>query len=132
RLFSQITLAGRGRPLTSYDVVINTISAVTTRTGLAVTAVLDPSPCPTGTQISDGQIKDIEDRHLTRHEFHGERNSSLLPPPTSRPTPTTPAGAPFLPGPPPGRPRPHQRQRRPGRGCAAGGGGAGRGTGRKE
>ena len=30
RLFSQITLAWRGRPLTSYDVIINTIGAVTT------------------------------------------------------------------------------------------------------
>ena len=65
RLFSQITLGWRGRPLTSYDVVINTISAVTTRTGLAVTAVLDRNPCPTGTRISDQQAKDIEERHLT-------------------------------------------------------------------
>jgi hypothetical protein len=30
QLFSQITLNWRGRPLTSYDVVINAISAVTT------------------------------------------------------------------------------------------------------
>src|SRR5216683_1798647 len=81
RLFSQITLGWRGRPLTSYDVVINTISAVTTRTGLTVTAVLDDSPCPAGTQISDQQMKDIEDRLLTRHEFHGEWNYTLLPVP---------------------------------------------------
>ena len=48
RLFSQITLAWRGRPLTGYDVIINTIGAVTTRTGLTVTAVLDDNPYPTG------------------------------------------------------------------------------------
>jgi hypothetical protein len=96
RLFSQITLAWRGRPLTSYDVILSTIAAVTTRTGLAVTAVLDASPCPTGTQVSDEQMKDIEDRHLTRHEFHGEWNYALLPVPRPAPAPgpaATPAPA---------------------------------------
>jgi len=87
RLFSQITLAWRGRPLTSYDVILSTIAAVTTRTGLAVTAVLDQNPCPTGAVISDEQIKDIEERHLTRHEFHGEWNYALLPVPRPAPAP---------------------------------------------
>jgi hypothetical protein len=87
RLFSQITLGWRGRPLTSYDVIINTISAVTTSTGLTVTAVLDDTPCPAGTQISDKQIKDIEDRLLIRHEFHGEWNYTLLPVPRPAPEP---------------------------------------------
>ena len=94
RLFCQITLAWRGRPLTSYDVIINTIGAVRTRTGLTATAVLDQNEYPTGTQISAGQIKDIEDRWLTRHAFHGEWNYALLPVP--RPAPA--------PGPAPGRP----------------------------
>jgi hypothetical protein len=85
RLFSQITLAWRGRPLTSYDVILSTIAAVTTRTGLAVTAVLDGNPCPAGVQVSDEQIKDIENRHLTRHEFHGEWNYAF--PPVPRPAP---------------------------------------------
>ena len=98
RLFSQITLGWRGRPLTSYDVIINTISAVTTRTGLAVTAVLDRNPCPTGTRISDQQVKDIEDRHLTRHEFHGEWNYTVLPVPRPAPEPDP------EPEPPPARP----------------------------
>jgi hypothetical protein len=87
RLFSQITLGWRGRPLTSYDVIINTISAVTTRTGLTVTAVLDDSPCPAGTQISDEQMNDIEDRHLTRHQFHGQWNYTVLPAPRPAPAP---------------------------------------------
>jgi Rhodopirellula transposase DDE domain len=74
RLFSQISLAWRGRPLTSHDVIINTISAVTTGTGLTVTAVLDGNSYPAGTEISDEQIKDVEDRALTRHAFHGDWN----------------------------------------------------------
>jgi len=97
RLFSQITLAWRGRPLTSHDVIINTISAVTTRTGLTVTAVPGTTPCPTGTQISDAQMKDIEDRRLTRHEFHGEWNYAFPPVPQPAPAPE-PAAEPAPPG----------------------------------
>jgi hypothetical protein len=94
RLFSQITLAWRGRPLTSYDVILSTIAAVTTRTGLTVTAVLDQNPCPAGTQVSDEQMRDIEDRHLRRHEFHGEWNYALLPVPRPAPPPPPPAPPP--------------------------------------
>jgi DDE family transposase len=94
RLFSQITLAWRGRPLTSYDVILSTIAAVTTRTGLAVTAVLDENPCPAGTKVSDEQMRDIEERHLRRHEFHGEWNYALLPVPRPAPPPAPPAPPP--------------------------------------
>jgi hypothetical protein len=85
RLFSQITLAWRGRPLTSHDVVVNTIGAVSTATGLTVTAVLDENPYPAGTQVSDEQMTDLEDRALTRHDFHGDWNYTL--PPAWRPAP---------------------------------------------
>jgi hypothetical protein len=87
RLFCQITLAWRGRPLTSYDVIINTIGAVTTTTGLTATAVLDQNTYPTGTVISDEQMKGIEERCLTRHQFHGEWNYTLLPVPRPAPQP---------------------------------------------
>jgi Rhodopirellula transposase DDE domain len=81
RLFCQISLAWRGRPLTSYDVIIDTIGAVTTRTGLTTRAVLDENTYPTRIQISDEQMKDIEDRCLTRGKFRGEWNYTLLPVP---------------------------------------------------
>jgi DDE family transposase len=95
RLFSQITLAWRGRPLTSHDVVVNTISAVTTATGLTVTAVLDENPCPTGTRVSDAQMNDIEQRALTRHGFHGDWNYAF--PPVPRPAPPPPPLPPAAP-----------------------------------
>jgi hypothetical protein len=41
RLFSAITMNWRGSPLTSHDVVLRSIAAATTRTGLTVTAQLD-------------------------------------------------------------------------------------------
>ncbi len=97
RLFSQITLAWRGRPLTSHDVIINTIGAVTTTTGLAATAVLDEGSYPTGTQISDEQMRELEDRGMARHDFHGEWNYTLLPvwrpAPQPRPQRSTAAAA---------------------------------------
>jgi transposase len=95
RLFSQITLAWRGRPLTSHDVIINTIGAVRTATGLSVTAVLDQTDYPTGTEISDQQMHELEQRALARHEFHGDWNYTLLPvwrpAPQPRPESTTDA-----------------------------------------
>jgi transposase len=98
RLFSQITLNWRGRPLTSHDVIINTIAATTTATGLTVTAVLDDNSYPAGTQVSDEQMTDLETRALTRHRFHGEWNYTLhpalaAPPEPAAPPPPAPAAA---------------------------------------
>jgi Rhodopirellula transposase DDE domain len=98
RLFSQITHGWRGRPLTSHEIVVNTIAAVTTATGLTVTAVLDQNPYPVGLEVSDEQMKDLEDRALTRHGFHGEWNYALSPRPRPAPPPS--------PAPPPARPAP--------------------------
>jgi Rhodopirellula transposase DDE domain len=42
RLFSAITMNWRGRPLTSHEVIVNSIAATTTGTGLTVRAELDP------------------------------------------------------------------------------------------
>jgi transposase len=56
RLFSHITMNWRGRPLTGHEVIVNSIAATTTRTGLTVRAELDPGSYPTGTEISDAQM----------------------------------------------------------------------------
>jgi hypothetical protein len=90
RLFSQITLNWRGRPLTSHDVIINTIAATRTATGLSVTAVLDENRYPTGTRTSDEQMQDLEQHVLTRHRFHGDWNYTLHPVPVSPPRPPAP------------------------------------------
>jgi hypothetical protein len=97
RLFSQITLNWRGRPLTSHDVILSTIAATTTATGPAVTAVPGENSYPTGARVSDEQMTGIEDRGLTRHGFHGEWNYTLLPAwrpaPPPRPQPAPPPDA---------------------------------------
>ena len=50
---------GRGRPLTSHEVIVNTIVATTTRTGLTVRAELDPDSYDTGVKISDEQLASL-------------------------------------------------------------------------
>lgn len=78
RLFSHITMNWRGRPLTSHDVIVNTIAATTTSTGLSVHAELDTTPYPTGVKIPDEQMQALETTGtLTRHDWHPEWNYTL-------------------------------------------------------
>ncbi len=78
RLFSHITMNWRGRPLTSHEVIVQTIAATTTRTGLRVHAELDTSTYDTGVQVSDRQMGALP---LTRHDWHGDWNYTLVPQP---------------------------------------------------
>ena len=77
RLFSHISMNWRGRPLTSHEVIIETIGAVTTSTGLSVKAALDTSTYPKGIRIPDKQWKTFEAKHVQRHEFHGDWNYTI-------------------------------------------------------
>jgi hypothetical protein len=76
RLFSHITMNWRGRPLTSHEVIVQTIAATTTRTGLRVHAELDTGTCDTGVKVSDRQMDALP---LTRHDWHGDWNYTLHP-----------------------------------------------------
>ena len=87
RLFSRISCAWRGRPLASYEVIIETVSAVTGKGGLSVTAVMDHGPHPKGEKVTDAEMRGIEERCLTRCGFHGEWNYSFLPVPRPAPGP---------------------------------------------
>ncbi|WP_327170070.1 ISAzo13 family transposase [Streptomyces sp. NBC_01336] len=78
RLFSHITMNWRGRPLTSHEVMLQTIAATTSRTGLTVQAELDSGEYPTGIRVSDGEIAVLP---ITRHRFHGDWNYTLHPQP---------------------------------------------------
>ena len=76
RLFSQITMNWRGRPLTSHETILKLIGATTTATGLTVTATLDTGNYPTGIKISDREMAALP---ITRDEFHGDWNYTLHP-----------------------------------------------------
>jgi hypothetical protein len=81
RLFSHISMNWRGRPLTSHDVIVQTIAATTTRSGLKVRAELDTSSYPTGTKIPDTEMTALRDTGaLHTHEWHPEWNYTLSPP----------------------------------------------------
>ncbi len=86
RLFSHISMNWRGRPLTSHEVIVETIAATATKTGLRVRAVLDTDTYPKGIKISDKQMKAFEAEHLTRHEFHGDWNYTIAADNSHRPT----------------------------------------------
>ena len=78
RLFSHITMNWRGRPLTSHEVVVQSIAATTTRTGLQVHAELDTGIYHTGIQVDDEALAAIA---LTRHRCHGDWNYTVHPAP---------------------------------------------------
>lgn len=76
RLFCHITMNWRGQPLTSHDIMIQAITATTTRTGLRVSAQLDTGTYPTGIEISDQTMAALP---ITRQDFHGDWNYTLNP-----------------------------------------------------
>ena len=84
RLFSHITMNWRGHPLASHEVVVNSIAATTTATGLTVHAELDPGSYPAGVEISSAQMKALP---LARHDWHGDWNYTLRPEPPQAPPP---------------------------------------------
>jgi hypothetical protein len=88
RLFCHISMNWRGRPLTSHEVIVETIAATTTRTGLTVQAELDTAAYPIGVKIPDTTMKSLETKGiLVRHDFHGEWNYTLNPPARDTPVP---------------------------------------------
>nr|WP_267882007.1 MULTISPECIES: ISAzo13 family transposase [unclassified Streptomyces] len=74
RLFSHITMNWRGRPLTSYGVVVNSIAATRTRTGLRVHAELDAGAYPVGISVSRDHLRSLP---ITPHDQHGSWNYTI-------------------------------------------------------
>jgi transposase len=59
RLFSYISLNWRGKPLTSYEVVVNLIGSTTTTKGLKVKSELDTNRYEKGIKVSDEDFKKL-------------------------------------------------------------------------
>jgi hypothetical protein len=76
RLFSFISMNWRAKPLVSYRVIVDLISATTTETGLSVRCELDATPYATGVVVSDAEMAAI---NLVRDPFHGEWNYTIQP-----------------------------------------------------
>jgi hypothetical protein len=78
RLFSFISQNWRAKPLVSYRVIVELISATTTKTGLTVRCQLDTGQYPSGIVVSDAEMAAI---NIQRAEFHGEWNYTISPNP---------------------------------------------------
>ncbi|MGZ3616704.1 MAG: ISAzo13-like element transposase-related protein, partial [Ktedonobacteraceae bacterium] len=76
RLFSYISINWRGKPLTSLETIIELISHTTNKEGLTVTAVKDSNTYPTGINVSDDDMAQL---NITREPFHGEWNYTIRP-----------------------------------------------------
>ncbi len=76
RLFSYISKNWRGRPLVSYQVMVQLIASTRTGTGLDVECEVDRGVYRTGVKISDAQMEEI---NIERSQFHGEWNYTIWP-----------------------------------------------------
>jgi hypothetical protein len=76
RLFSFISQNWRARPLVSYRVIVDLISATTTKAGLTVLCEIDKNLYPKGIAVSDAEMAAL---NITHHEFHGEWNYTIAP-----------------------------------------------------
>ena len=80
RMFCHITGNWRGRPLSSYGVIVKLIANTTTSTGLTIEAELDTRAYSTGIRITDEQMREL---NLTKHNFHGSDWTYTLEPRTA-------------------------------------------------
>ena len=76
KMFSYISINWRGRPLTTYNVVVNLISNTKTESGLQIRAEMDTRKYEKGVKISN---EDFEKINLKKCQFHGEWNYIIRP-----------------------------------------------------
>jgi hypothetical protein len=80
RLFSFISQNWRGKPLISFEVIVNLIAATTTNKGLQVRSELDTNTYPAGVKVSNKKLAQVR---LKPDAFHGNWNYGILPHPSN-------------------------------------------------
>jgi transposase len=76
RLFSYISQNWRGKPLRSFQTIVNLIAATATTTGLKVHAELNTEAYPAGIKVSDEELAQVK---IRRDKFHGDWNYEIQP-----------------------------------------------------
>ena len=71
KMFSFISINWRGRPLTTYNVVVNLISNTKTESGLQIRAEMDARKYEKGIKIPEEDFKKL---NLKKCKFHGDWN----------------------------------------------------------
>ena len=74
KMFSFISMNWRGKPLTTYELIINLIEGTTTKTGLKITAKMDKKIYQLGKKMSDKEIKKI---NIKEHKINPKWNYTL-------------------------------------------------------
>jgi hypothetical protein len=76
RLFSFISQNWRGKPLISYEVIVNLIGSTKTKKGLKVQCRLDENKYQKGIKVTDEEMDAL---NIERADFHGEWNYIIHP-----------------------------------------------------
>ena len=76
RLFCHITQNWRGKPLRTFETIVDLIGNTRTDAGLQVRAELDTKKYPKGVTTTDAEMDALS---LHRNEFHGDWNYELRP-----------------------------------------------------
>jgi Rhodopirellula transposase DDE domain len=76
RMFSEISKNWAGRPLDSYETVLNYACTTSTSTGLRINAYLVGANYPTGVEVSEAVMQDLR---LRPHDTQPTRNYTLSP-----------------------------------------------------
>jgi hypothetical protein len=76
RLFAFITMNWRGKPLVSYQVIVQLIANTTTDTGLTVACRLDANAYEKGIKVSKAEMATL---NIQPASFHGEWNYTVTP-----------------------------------------------------
>jgi hypothetical protein len=74
RMFNHISMNWKGRPLTSYEVVVSLIAATTSKNGLRIQSELDENVYQNGIAISKAQLSGV---NIHPAKFRGEWNYSM-------------------------------------------------------
>jgi hypothetical protein len=76
RMFSFITMNWRGRPLISYETIVELIGSTRTTKGLEIRCEIDEGTYEKGRAVSDADLDAI---NIVRDNFHGEWNYTIHP-----------------------------------------------------
>jgi hypothetical protein len=76
RLFCHITRNWQGTPLETLEIVVESIGATTTKTGLEVHAWIDEGTYEKGKKVSDEELAEC---NIKRNKYHGEWNYEIHP-----------------------------------------------------
>ena len=75
RMFSAISMNWRGKPVTSFEVIVNLIANTTTSSGLKINAEINTSEYKLGEKVQDEEMNKL---NIIRHSFHPEWNYAFL------------------------------------------------------